>query len=61
MQRYALNVSYLGRKYNGWQKSSDPNVKSVQGALEKAMERFMGGIKSPVYGSGRTDAGVHGM
>ncbi|MEL6659342.1 MAG: tRNA pseudouridine(38-40) synthase TruA [Bacteroidota bacterium] len=55
-QRYFLQLSYDGTNYHGWQRQ--PNVISVQEALEQALAKV---LKHPValIGCGRTDAGVH--
>jgi tRNA pseudouridine38-40 synthase len=51
-----LTLEYDGSNYSGWQ--LQPNHDSVQGRIEAALERI---FSAPVrvYGSGRTDAGVH--
>lgn len=54
--RYKLTLEYDGRPYSGWQRL--PDGPSVQGALEDAVEKLTG-VRSDVFGSGRTDAGVH--
>lgn len=56
--RYAVTVSYLGTNYCGWQ--NQKNGISVQEVLEKAFSKLFG-VKTAVYGSGRTDAGVHAL
>lgn len=54
--RYFLHIAYDGTNYRGWQ--WQPNVNSVQGILEKALENiFKKTIR--IHGCGRTDAGVH--
>ena len=57
-QRVALGVSYRGDGYLGWQ--SQPNGRTVQDALEKALAQF---ADAPVRSicAGRTDTGVHGL
>lgn len=51
-----LVVHYDGRGFAGWQRQ--PDARTVQGAIEEALERLCGG-PVPVLGAGRTDAGVH--
>jgi tRNA pseudouridine38-40 synthase len=56
MQRYFLELSYLGTKYHGWQKQ--PNAVSIQGTIEPCLSKiFQKDI--PIVGCGRTDTGVH--
>ena len=54
--RVAINVTYDGTNYNGWQIQPDKNT--IQGTLKDALSSL---LKCPitVIGSGRTDAGVH--
>ena len=55
---WLLLISYDGTNYNGWQ--VQPNQPTIEGTLENALQRLTGqDIK--VHGSGRTDAGVHGL
>jgi tRNA pseudouridine38-40 synthase len=58
MQRYRLTIEYDGTGLVGWQRQ--PNGLSVQEVLETAFERFCGAAVT-VWGSGRTDAGVHAL
>jgi tRNA pseudouridine38-40 synthase len=53
-----LTVEYEGTRYNGWQRQDDHPT--VQGELESAVSRI---VDHPVvlYGSGRTDRGVHAL
>jgi tRNA pseudouridine38-40 synthase len=51
-----LTLEYDGRNYSGWQ--LQPRHDSIQGRIEAALERiFAAPVR--VFGSGRTDAGVH--
>lgn len=51
-------VSYKGTKFQGWQKQ--PSVITVQGEIEKALSQVLNS-EILIYGSGRTDAGVHAL
>ena len=51
-----LIVAYDGTQYAGWQ--LQPNGKTVQEVMETAFAKI-DGREVRVYGSGRTDAGVH--
>lgn len=53
-----LTLEYDGSAYAGWQRQ--PNRPTIQEAIETAVER-VSGIKVPVIGAGRTDAGVHAL
>lgn len=55
--RYFITFSYDGSKYNGYQKQ--PNAKTIQGELEKALKKINANKAVSVSASGRTDAGVH--
>lgn len=63
MQRFFIWVEYDGRPFLGWQRQKEGL--SVQGVLENAIAQFdpRSGDQREilVYGSGRTDAGVHGI
>jgi tRNA pseudouridine38-40 synthase len=56
MANYKLILEYDGTEYYGFQRQ--PDLPTVQGALEAALEK-VARLESPVYVSGRTDAGVH--
>jgi tRNA pseudouridine38-40 synthase len=58
MQRYKLTIEYDGSGFVGWQRQK--NGLGVQEALEQAIKKFCGETVT-VFGSGRTDAGVHAM
>ncbi len=49
-------VEYLGTNYHGWQKQINAN--SVQEEIEKVLSQILN-TEINIYGSGRTDAGVH--
>lgn len=56
MRRILLTISYDGTNYCGWQKQ--PKVKTIQGEIETAFFNATG-QRIELFGSGRTDAGVH--
>ena len=56
-RRVALELSYDGRAFNGWQ--SQNNALSVQDTLREAVEKLIGDRNVEIVGSGRTDSGVH--
>ena len=51
-----LDLSYHGARFAGW--AAQPGERTVQGELEEALERMLGG-PAPLTVAGRTDAGVH--
>jgi tRNA pseudouridine38-40 synthase len=57
--RFKLTVEYAGTRYSGWQLQK--NAKTVQGELQRAIGEAIGGDEFELYGSGRTDAGVHAL
>lgn len=57
--RLRLVLAYVGTRYSGWQIQEKPDPPpTIQGTLEWAM-RKISGVPVRIYGSGRTDAGVH--
>jgi len=56
MFRYQIIIEYDGTNFVGWQ--SQINGKSIQKEIEKILSRILK-EKIKVYGSGRTDSGVH--
>ena len=58
MRRILLKIQYDGTNYSGWQRQ--PLQKTVQGEIEEAIFKAIG-EQVEVFGSGRTDAGVHAL
>jgi tRNA pseudouridine38-40 synthase len=56
-RRFRATVEYDGTEFAGFQLQR--GARTVQGELEAALARLSGGIRQPVMGAGRTDAGVH--
>jgi tRNA pseudouridine38-40 synthase len=52
-----LVVAYDGTGFHGW--AEQPEVRTVEGVLTKAIERFLGHAPERLACAGRTDAGVH--
>jgi tRNA pseudouridine38-40 synthase len=57
--RFKLSLEYVGTRYSGWQ--IQKNARTVQGELQRAIETVNGRSRFELYGSGRTDAGVHAL
>lgn len=57
--RFKLTIEYAGTRYSGWQ--IQKNAKTVQGEIERAIIAATGERDFELYGSGRTDAGVHAL
>lgn len=53
---YLLQIQYLGYRYHGWLKQ--PQVKTVQGTVEKVLRYVLGHEKFKTLGVSRTDAKV---
>lgn len=64
MRNILLTISYDGSDFAGWQRQDDQNggqaQRTVQGEIENALKKIH---KSQIniYGSGRTDSGVHAL
>ncbi len=64
MTNILLTLSYDGTDFCGWQRQDKADkgkpVRTVQGEIETALEKM---FRRPInlYGSGRTDSGVHAM
>jgi tRNA pseudouridine38-40 synthase len=59
MSKYKLTIEYEGTRYSGWQLQK--GGKSIQGEIIDACRDLFKVDKIDVYGSGRTDAGVHAI
>lgn len=57
--RYRIDFSYDGTNYNGYQ--LQPNLRTVQNELEKAVSYLNRKTYTTVQSSGRTDKGVHAI
>ena len=57
VRRFRATVEYDGTEFAGFQ--VQPGARTIQGELETALARLNGGVRQPVDGAGRTDAGVH--
>ncbi len=53
-----LTIEYKGTNFAGWQ--VQPGKRTVQGEIEKALQNIFG-QKIQIFGSGRTDSGVHAI
>jgi tRNA pseudouridine38-40 synthase len=58
MTNYKITLEYLGSKYRGWQ--AQKNADTVANHVEKAARGVFHELFD-LYGSGRTDAGVHAL
>lgn len=58
--RYLAIVSYRGTNFCGWQKQTVSKLPSVEVTIEAVISRILN-YETKIYGSGRTDAGVHAL
>jgi len=58
MKNLRLEIEYIGTNYSGWQKQ--PGMPTVQQTIEDAVFTITN-QRSLIYGSGRTDSGVHAI
>ena len=58
MKNILLTIAYDGSGFHGWQRQ--PGARTVQGALEEALQAVIGQAVS-LEGASRTDAGVHAL
>ncbi len=59
MARFKLFIEYEGTRYSGWQ--IQKNARTIQGNILEATVKIFNTNKIELYGSGRTDAGVHAL
>jgi len=59
MARFKVFIEYQGTRYSGWQ--IQKNARTVQGEIQAAIAKITGAASFELYGSGRTDAGVHAL
>src|SRR5262245_3773589 len=57
--RFKLTIEYAGTRYSGWQ--IQKNARTIQGEIDRAVRTVTGRTDFELYGSGRTDAGVHAI
>ena len=59
LPRFKLTIEYAGTRYSGWQ--IQKNARTIQGEIDRAVRTVTGRKDFELYGSGRTDAGVHAL
>jgi tRNA pseudouridine38-40 synthase len=59
MAKFKLTLEYDGSRYRGWQLQEES--RSIQGELLRACRKVFKTDKVELYGSGRTDSGVHAL
>jgi tRNA pseudouridine38-40 synthase len=57
--RFKLTIEYAGTDYSGWQ--IQKNARTIQGEIDRVVRSVTGRRDFELYGSGRTDAGVHAL
>lgn len=57
MEKIKCTISYDGSSFSGYQ--IQPDTRTIQGEFEKALSHIHKGEHVDIYGSGRTDKGVH--
>lgn len=57
--RYLIKFSYDGSNFYGYQKQ--PNIRTIEGELEKALFNINNHTYTKIVSSGRTDRGVHAL
>jgi tRNA pseudouridine38-40 synthase len=59
MPRFKLTIEYAGTRFSGWQ--IQKNARTIQGEIDRAVRVVTARKDFELYGSGRTDAGVHAL
>jgi tRNA pseudouridine38-40 synthase len=57
--RFKLTLEYTGTRYSGWQ--IQKNARTVQGEIHRVVRELSKRADFELYGSGRTDSGVHAL
>jgi tRNA pseudouridine38-40 synthase len=57
--RFKLTIEYAGTRYSGWQ--IQKNARTIQGEIDRGVRAVTRRSEFELYGSGRTDAGVHAL
>lgn len=58
-KNYKITLQYDGARYDGWQKQGNTD-NTIQGKIETVL-KVLAGREVEVFGSGRTDEGVHAI
>ena len=59
--RFRITLAYDGTDFQGWQVQGRLGARTVQGEVQAALTKLIGGEAVDVAGAGRTDAGVHAL